>query len=161
MPLIRTVSNTMGFFIPFVDLSYHCHILVITKLEKDILDKYQSVPNLKEICQTSIRYTRYIPNASFLAGNRMFQSYALHIPVPVPLNAAANEIQPVIELWFDFCIPLHSVHQAQAGQHDLFATGSPVGSFSHLRLGRRRGGPAPAPAAAPAQGATEDCCNEV
>ena len=53
----------------------------------------------------------------------------------------ANEIQLVIELRFDFCIQLHSVHQAQ---HDfkLFATGAPAGSIMIARLwrGRSRGG---------------------
>ena len=49
----------------------------------------------------------------------------------------ANEIQPVIELQFNICIPLHSVQQAQ---HDLFATSVPAPSFSSLLQGRRRGG---------------------
>ena len=65
-----------------VVLSYPCHILVITKFKKDIPGIYQSVPNLKKICQTSKKCTRYIPSVSFLVWNCMFMflSYAVHIP---------------------------------------------------------------------------------
>ena len=38
----------------------------------------------------------------------------------------AHEIQPIIELWFDFCILQHSVLQAQ---QDLFATAARADSF--------------------------------
>ena len=63
------------FFISLDDLSYPCHILVINKLENDILGMYQSVPNLKKICQISKRCTRYIPSVSFLVLNYMFLSH--------------------------------------------------------------------------------------
>ena len=63
----------------------------------------------------------------------MFLSYALHIPDDSRHNlflfrrmGPANEIHPVMELQFDFCIPTHSVHPAQ---QDLFATGAPAGRF--------------------------------
>ena len=51
----------------------------------------------------------------------------------------ANEIQPEIALQFEFCIPWHSVHQAQ---QDLFATAAPADSFfaPGLGWGHRRGG---------------------
>ena len=99
---------------------------------------YQSVPNLKKICQTSKRCTRYIqsiiPSVSFLVQNCIFLSYELHIPIilfPIPLNADANVILPEIELLLGFFIPLHSVHQAQ---HDLscFAIGAPASYFARL-----------------------------
>ena len=76
----------------------------------------------------------------------------------------ANEIQPVIELQFDFCIPLHSVHQAQ---QDLFASCAPAGFFARClrRCRRRRGGRRRRQQRRrrrpPVQGATEDRCDEV
>ena len=66
-------------FISLVVLLYPWHILVITKLKKDKPGIYRSVPNLKKICQTSKRCTRYIPSVSFLVRNCILLSYTLHI----------------------------------------------------------------------------------
>ena len=48
-------------------------------------------------------------------------SYPCHKFVRLSGSGPANEIQQEIALQFKFCIPLHSVHQAQ---QDLFATSS-------------------------------------
>ena len=59
----------------------------------------------------------------------------------------ANKIQPVIELQFDFCIPVLRVHPAQ---QDLFATGAPAGSFARPHsAGSLSWGPASPAAARP------------
>ncbi len=51
-------------------------------------------------------YAKYIFSSSCL-------SYACHNFVLFRGMRSANQIMPVIELWFDFRTPLHSVHQAQ------------------------------------------------
>ena len=75
MPVIRSPFSYLWSI-----CQYPCDIFVINKLEKDIPGIYQSVLNLKKICQTSKRCTRYIPSVSFQVQNCML-SYALHIPV--------------------------------------------------------------------------------
>ena len=137
--------HTNTFFISLVVLSYPCSILVTrltTKLNKIYLvyTNHESVPNLKKICKTSKRCTRYIECVSFLVRNCLFLSYASHIAGPVitfscSAECSAKKIQLVIELQFNFRIPQHSIHQAQ---QDLFATRAPAGSFARLWLGRPR-----------------------
>ena len=121
-----------------------CHILVISL----------SYPNLKKTYlvytnqyQTSKRYANPQKDVQsiFLVYVFWFRiAYTCHMPCislsqhfSVPLNAAANEIQPVIELQFDFCITWHSVNQAQ---QDLFATCAPEGSFARSQTQTRRRG---------------------
>ena len=141
--------HTNSFFISLVDLSYPCHILVITKLEKDIPGVYQSVPNLQKICQTSKRDTGYMPYTDCI-----FSGSELHVPVICLAYPCHNffqfrrmqrhcsqQMKFSRELnCFDFCIPRHDVHQAQ---QELFAAGMPAGSLARgLRRVRQRSGPA-------------------
>ena len=131
MPVIRTLFHIFGHF---------CHILVISL----------SKPNLKKdtpgIYQISKRYAKPQKDKLGICPVYLFWfagiACSCHMPCislsklfPVLLNAAANEIQPVIGLLFDFCIPLHSVYPAQ---QDLFATCAPTGSFARFWGGRRR-----------------------
>ena len=162
--------RTNIFFISLVVLSYPCHILVTTKLRKDIPGIYTNQ------YQTSKKYAQNHLNFFFLVYTKcIFSGSELHVPVVClaypchnffqfpgfgPGMQPTNEIQQVIDLQFDFWIPLHRVHHAQ---QDLFATGAPVGSFAHLSQGSSRGGRCRRPLAQgpPVQGATEDRCDEV
>ena len=103
---------------------------VITKLKKNIPGIFQSVPYLKTIRQTSKRCTRYIPSVIFSGLEQhvpvIFRAYPCYNFFLFRGIRPANEIQQVIDLLFNICIPRHSVHQ---GQQDFFATGAPVGSL--------------------------------
>ena len=122
--------HTDTFFISLVFLSNPYRILVITKLKKNIPGIFQSVPYLKTIRQTSKRCTRYIPSVIFSGLEQhvpvIFRAYPCYNFFLFRGIRPANEIQQVIDLLFNICIPRHSVHQ---GQQDFFATGAPVGSL--------------------------------
>ena len=113
-------------------LAYPCHIHVISVVQKRYTWIYLIYPKQKDCIW-------YIQGISF---HVMRHTYPCPFPV-ISLSGclvqAANEIQPEIALWFEFCIPRHGVHHAQ---QDLFATAARADSSSTPGLGwgrRRRG----------------------
>ena len=123
MPVIQSHRSS------FLDLSYPCHILqvVIIKLKKDMPCKYQIITNQyqisnfgqKKLCQTSKRCTKYIPSDSgecIFSGSKLHVSviclaYPCHIFFLFSRMRHANEIQLVIELWFESVRFLHTTAQ--------------------------------------------------
>ena len=110
-----------------------CHIHVISMsylfFKKDIFGYTWYILNEKNCIW-------YIPGISF---HVICHAYPCPIHVISLSGCLAPEIQQEIALWFEFCIPRHSVHQAQ---QDLFATATRADSSfaSCLGWGRRRGG---------------------
>ena len=93
----------------------------------------------------------------------MFLSRALHIPViffPGSAECASNEIRPVIELLFDFCIPQHSLLQGQHVYLPQVRPQAPLPAFGWVAVAGAAA-PAAASAGAAGAGATEDQCDEV
>ena len=108
--------------------SWHTwYIPISAKTRKDM-------PKLKKMCEV---YTECIFSGSKLHLPVISLAYPCHNCFLFRGMRSTNEIQPVIESLFDFCIPWHSIHQAQ---QDLFANGAPAGSFARHRRGRRRRG---------------------
>ena len=152
MPVIR---------IPLSYLWSFCHILVIAKLENDIPGIYQSVPNLKKICQTSKRCTRYIKctfSGSELQVPVICLAYLCHNFFRFRGMRPANEIQQVIESQFHFSIPQHGVHEANKIYLPPVRPLAPLPSFGGVAS---LGPPHWRPLAQgqPVQGATKDRCD--
>ena len=110
-------------------MSYPCHIHVISLFEKRYIWIYLGYPRLKNlhlVC-TGYIFSCHMPYLSM--------SYPCHKFVRLSGSGPANKIQPEIALLFEFCIPLHSVHQAQAAQQDFFATAARADSSFAPGLG--------------------------